>query len=86
MVVKSKPPHGATGNFLSKTGAKKAVAKTKLAHFGELYRNLVMHEGECDIYQLVKVRHKRTEDIERFSSVNDENGNLINDRVKATIC
>ncbi|EYC21748.1 hypothetical protein Y032_0018g3509 [Ancylostoma ceylanicum] len=71
--------------LIAKKAAKKAVASTKAAHYDNISKQLDSKDGgERLIYQLSRSRQRQTEDVEKFYGVNDEPGQLIIDRRKAT--
>ncbi|EYB87852.1 hypothetical protein Y032_0256g368 [Ancylostoma ceylanicum] len=71
--------------LIAKKAAKKAVAATKAAHYDNISKQLDAKDGgERLIYRLARSRQRQTEDVEKFYGVNDEHGQLITDRKKAT--
>ncbi|VDP12261.1 unnamed protein product [Heligmosomoides polygyrus] len=66
----------------ARRAAKKAVAVAK-AHYGDVNEELESRDGERYLYRLAKIRHFRTEDIEKFSGINEKSGHLLADRKKA---
>ncbi|EYC46200.1 hypothetical protein Y032_0404g836 [Ancylostoma ceylanicum] len=70
---------------IAKKAAKKAVTATKAAHYDNISKQLdAKGGGERLIYRLARSRQRQTEDVEKFYGVNDEHGQLITDRKKAT--
>uniref|UniRef100_A0A7I4Z3N8 Reverse transcriptase domain-containing protein n=1 Tax=Haemonchus contortus TaxID=6289 RepID=A0A7I4Z3N8_HAECO len=65
---------------IAKKEAKKAVVSQKAAHYADLNKKLEPRDGERYVYRLAKTRSRQTEDIEKFSGINDENGRLLTDR------
>lgn len=61
----------------AKRKAKKAVASARAIHYEEVYKKLDTRDGERDLFRLLKLRHKQTQDIEKFHCVNDKNGEQI---------
>ena len=53
------------------------MAATKARHYANLYEKLDTREGEREIYRLVKSRHRKAEDIQRFYGINNESGELL---------
>ncbi|EYC09241.1 hypothetical protein Y032_0061g3229 [Ancylostoma ceylanicum] len=71
--------------LVAKKAAKKIAAATKAAHYGNIIKQLDVKDGdECLIYRVAKSRQRQTEHVEKFYGVNDEHGQLITDRKKAT--
>uniref|UniRef100_A0A183G757 DNA primase n=1 Tax=Heligmosomoides polygyrus TaxID=6339 RepID=A0A183G757_HELPZ len=67
----------------AKKAAKKAVAIAKATHYSDVNEKLGAHDGERYPYRLAKDPHRQNEDIEKFFSINDEDGHLLTDRKKA---
>ncbi|EYB90748.1 hypothetical protein Y032_0214g2313, partial [Ancylostoma ceylanicum] len=66
--------------LMAKKAAKKAVAA-----YDNISKQLDAKDGsERLIYRLARYRQRQTEDVEKFYGVNDEHGQLITDRKKAT--
>ncbi|EYC46253.1 hypothetical protein Y032_0403g824 [Ancylostoma ceylanicum] len=71
--------------LIAKKAAKKAVAAMKAAHYDNISKQLDAKDGgERLFYRLARSRQRQTEDVEKFYGVNDEHGQLITDRKKAT--
>ncbi|VDO04602.1 unnamed protein product [Haemonchus placei] len=65
---------------IAKKEAKNVVASEKAAHCADLNKKFESRDGERYVYRLAKTRNRRTEDIEKFFGINDENGHLLTDR------
>lgn len=81
--LKDKTPAKWKEYQVAKSEAKKAVARTKTKRFEDLYRKLDTRDGERDLYKLVRSRNRKTEDVEKFFGINDENGRLLSNAEQA---
>ncbi|VDO67818.1 unnamed protein product [Heligmosomoides polygyrus] len=76
-----------TDDVKAKVREKKALYRVflgeKTAENCDVNEKLVSRDGERYLYRLAKIRHRHTEDIEKFFSIIDESGHLLTDRKKA---
>ena len=56
---------------LAKKAAKRAVSVAKGKTYDDLYQRLGTKEGEKDIYRMVRIRERKTRDINQIKCIKD---------------
>ncbi|KAG2593613.1 hypothetical protein PVAP13_5NG012530 [Panicum virgatum] len=62
---------------LAKRVAKRAVSVAKGKAYDDLYQRLDTKEGEKDIYRMVRIRERKTRDINQIKCIKDETDRLL---------
>ena len=62
---------------LAKRAAKRAVSVAKGKAYDDLYQRLGTKEGEKDIYRMVRIRERKTRDINQIKCIKDGTDRLL---------